>query len=400
MKISKLGKELQFSPIRKFNKYAIAAEKAGKKIYRLNIGQPDIATPPVFMEAIRNFDNPVLGYEASTGDLDLIDAVQKYFERLGVSYDQDDILITCGGSEALSMTLTSVIDQGDGVMLPEPFYTNYHSFITSAGGRIVPILTSPEDGYFYADPKLLQKSYRKECRAILLVSPGNPTGTVLSKEDMRVICDFAIKHDLWIISDECYREFVYDSCDLLSFAQFEDISERLVIIDSVSKRFSACGARIGFIATKNKELQDAVMKQAQGRLCCPTLEMKGAEALYRLDPSYFDAVREEYKSRRDCMFEALNKIPGVVCEKKPSGAFYMMATLPVEDAEEFLVWLLTEFDHNGETLMYSPAMDFYATEGNGINEIRFAYTKKKEDIIRAMELLGIALEQYKAAGHK
>jgi aspartate aminotransferase len=399
MKLSKNVTAMQFSPIRRFNGYAADAKKAGKKVYHLNIGQPDIVTPPEFMEAVRNFDENVLEYAESGGDTRLVNSVIGYFSRLGVTLAPEDILVTNGGSEALQMIFTSILDKDDEVMMAEPFYTNYHAFISAASGKIAPITTSPEDGYFYADSAKLEAAYNERCKAIAIVNPGNPTGCILSKEDMKVICDFAVKHDLWIVADEVYREFVYDGKEMSTFASFDEIADRLVIADSVSKRFSACGARVGFAITKNKELQDGLMKIAQGRLCCPTLEMMGAASLYELPGEYFNATRKEYEERRDCVYDGLMKIPGIVCQK-PGGAFYIMAKLPVESAEDFLMWLLTEFDDNGETVMYAPAEGFYATPGLGKNEIRIAYILNQKDLARAVELIRIGIEKYKAEGYK
>ncbi len=399
MKLSNNVMSMQFSPIRKFNGYAFDAKKAGKKVYHLNIGQPDISTPPAFLDAIRKFDENVLAYAESGGDLTLIDSIIRYFERLGASFKEKDILITNGGSEALQMVFACLLDPGDEVLMAEPFYTNYHTFISSAGGKIAPITTTPEEGYFYADAEKLEAAWNGRCRAIAIVNPGNPTGSILSEQDMKVICDFAVKHDLWIVADEVYREFVYDGGKMSTFASVPDIRDRLVIVDSVSKRFSACGARIGFAATKNEALQEGLLKIAQGRLCCPTLEMVGAAALYALPGEYFDEVRVEYEKRRDCVYRELMKIPGIVC-RKPGGAFYIMAKLPVESADDFLMWLLTKFDDQGETVMYAPAEGFYATPGLGKSEIRIAYILKEEDLVRAVELIRLGLERYKAEGHR
>ncbi len=399
MKLSQKVQEMQFSPIRKFNVYAIEAKAKGKKVYHLNIGQPDIKTPKAFMEAVKNFDSEVLAYAESGGLVQLQDAIAKYFQRFGMDIQREDVLITNGGSEALSMIYTCLLDYGDEVLVPEPFYTNYQTFISSAGGNIVPITTNAEEGYRYAFADRIEKVITDKTRAISLVNPGNPTGTILSREEMRVIADVAKKHDLWIIADEVYREFAYDGREMTSFGQLEDIKERVIIVDSVSKRFSACGARIGCIVSKNEELMANAMKLAQGRLCCPTLDMIGATALYELDPSYFNDVRAEYESRRDAVYEEIMKIPGVVCQK-PGGAFYIMVKLPVESSEDFLVWLLTEFEDKGETVMYAPIQGFYGTKGLGRDELRIAYVLNKEDLVRGVELMRLGLEKYKALGHK
>lgn len=391
--------KLDFSPIRKFNKYAAEAEKKGKKVYKLNIGQPDIKTPVEFMQAVRAFDDEVLEYAESVGLPELRTAIKEYFNSFDMDVEAEDILITNGGSEALTMTFASLLDEGDEVLMAEPFYTNYHTFVGLSGGKLVPITTSPEEGYKYAFADRIEKCITKKTKAISVVTPGNPTGGVLSLEDIRVIADVAKKHDLWIVADEVYREFVYDGLEMVSFGQLKDIKDRLIIIDSISKRFSACGARNGFIMSKNKTFIEHATKLSQGRLCCPTLNMIGAVALYGLDASYFDPIKAEYEDRRNALYDELMKIEGVICHK-PQGAFYMMAKLPVEDAEKFLIWMLSEFDDNGETVMYAPMAGFYGTEGLGKSEIRIAYVLDKNELVRSMEVLKHAIEKYKSLGYK
>lgn len=394
MRLSDKVNKMEFSPIRKFNPIAGATEASGVHVYHLNIGQPDIETPSVFMDAVKKFDAKVLAYAESPGLTSLQDAIIGYFKPFGVELERKNVLVTSGGSEALSMVFTSILNEGDTIMIPEPYYTNYRTFITAAGGEVTPITADPDKGYFFADEALLEASYRPTCKAIAVVNPGNPTGTILSKEDMEVICRFAKKHDMWVIADEVYREFAYDGRAMVSFGQMADYTDRVIIIDSVSKRFSACGARIGFIICKSDELNAALMKIAQGRLCCPTLEMTGAAALYQLPLNYFDSIKEEYEARRNILFEGLSKIPGIKVNK-PGGAFYMMVTLPVESADDFLMFLLEEFRDNGETMMYAPAEGFYATPGLGKNEVRLAYVLNKHDLQRSTEILGKALEAYK-----
>lgn len=399
MKLSDRVQAMQNSPIRKFNPMAAEAKAQGTKIYHLNIGQPDIETPPVFMEAIRNFDQKVLAYAESSGLAELQDAIIDYFKRFDMSLERKHVLVTSGGSEALTLVFLSLINPGDEVIVAEPYYTNYHTFITAAEGVIKPVTTYAEEGYKYAIRERLEKVVTDKTKMISLVNPGNPTGCILSRDDMRVICDFAKEHDLWILADEVYREFAYDGREMTSFGQYPDVEDRVIIIDSVSKRFSACGARIGCLVCKNDDFMANVMKIAMGRLCCPTLEMVGATAMYKMDPSFFDGVRKEYEHRRDVSYEALKKIPGVVCEK-PGGAFYITCKLPVENAEDLLVFLLKEFRDNGETVMYAPAEGFYATPGIGKNELRIAYILNADDMARGIELLGKGIEAYKAAGHK
>ncbi|MCQ4934984.1 MULTISPECIES: pyridoxal phosphate-dependent aminotransferase [Anaerotignum] len=399
MKLSDRVQAMQNSPIRKFNPMAAEAKAQGTKIYHLNIGQPDIVTPSVFMESIKGFDQKVLAYAESPGLPELQDSIIDYFKTFDMSLERKDILITSGGSEALTLTFLSLINPGDEVIVAEPYYTNYLTFIQAADGVIKPVTTYAEDGYKYAYMDRLEAAVTEKTKMISIVNPGNPTGCILSREDMRVICDFAKKHDLWILADEVYREFAYDGREMTSFGQYEDVADRVIIIDSISKRFSACGARIGCLISKNADLMANVMKIAMGRLCCPTLEMVGASALYKLDPAFFTEVRAEYEKRRNVSYEALKKIPGVVCEQ-PGGAFYITCKMPVENTEDLLVFLLKEFRENNETVMYAPAEGFYATPGLGKNELRIAYILNAEDMARGIELLGKGIEAYKAAGHK
>lgn len=393
MKISQKALECNLSPMRKFHPFAVEATSKGKKIYHLNIGQPDIETPPAYYEAIRNFSNPVLEYAASPGMPVLIKAVQKYYEKLGIHFEENEILITTGGSEALQMLMLSILDEGSEVIIPEPFYPNYNTFVRSAGGRIRPITTSPEGGYRYAFRDKLEAAYNENTRAIMFTNPGNPTGVVLSPEELRTIADFAKEHDLFVIGDEVYREFVYGGEKLATIGQFPELAENAVIIDSVSKRFSACGARIGAIITRNKELQQNLLKFCQARLSVATLDQVASAALYDVGPEYFEAVRKEYKLRRDTCYKKLLEIPGVIV-KDPEGAFYMMAALPVDNADTFQKWLLTDFDDNGDTVMFAPGEGFYATPGKGKNEIRIAYVLKQDKLERAMDLLALGIKKY------
>ena len=394
MQLSKRVQSMQFSPIRRFNVYANEAAEHGVKVYRLNIGQPDIKTPECFIEAIRNYNNTVIAYSESQGTSELHDAMIDYFNMYDMKYDRDNIIITTGGSEALNMIFTAILNVGDEVLMPEPFYTNYHTFITSAGGKVVPVTTVAEEGYHYADREKIEKRITDKTKAIVCVNPGNPTGTILTEEEIKLILDIAEENDLWVIADEVYREFAYDSRKITSFGMFEEYSERIVIVDSISKRFSACGARIGCAITKNKELYSGLMKLAQGRLCASTVDQVGAAALYRLDRSYYDNIRDEYESRRDAVYEEIMKIPGAVC-RKPGGAFYMTVKLPVEDIEDFLMFLLREYRDNNETVMFAPAQGFYGTEGLGKNELRIAYVLNREDIVRGVQLIAGGLKAYK-----
>jgi len=395
MKLSDKILSIAHSPIRRFYVYANQAVKDGKKVYFLNIGQPDIKTPQVYYDAINNFKEEVLEYAPSPGIPVMVEAIKKYYARYGMNYQDDEILITTGGSEAIQFTLTAIIDPGDEVIVVEPYYTNYSTFITVTGGKMVPITTVAENGYSYADKELIEKAITPKTKAMIVTSPGNPTGNVLSKDDMRMIADLAKKHGFFIIADEVYREMVYDGREMASMGEFEDAADHVIIIDSISKRFSACGARIGCIVTKNKELFSNLMKLAQGRLSAATLDQVGAAALYNeLPATYFDEVKAEYERRRNVCCEELQKIEGIVCEK-PAGAFYITAKLPVDNAEDFLVWLLTEFDVNGETVMFAPVEGFYVTPGLGKNEMRIAYVLKEDDLKKAMNIIRLGIEEYK-----
>ncbi|WP_206457771.1 pyridoxal phosphate-dependent aminotransferase [Anaerovorax sp. IOR16] len=393
MKFSSKIKQCNLSPIRKFYPYTVEAKKKGKKIYQLNIGQPDIKTPEAFFEAVKNFNAPVLAYAPSPGIPEMVQAIQKYYKGIGIDYAESDIVVTTGGSEALQIVLNCILDNGDEIIIPEPFYPNYNTFVKTTGATIRPLTTSVEEGYRYAVREKIEACINENTRAIMFTNPGNPTGVVLTQEEMRLIADIAKEHDLFVIGDEVYREFVYGGEKLASMGHFEDIQDNVIIIDSVSKRFSACGARIGTVITRNKELQQHIMKFCQARLSVPTLDQVASAALYSVPANYFDEVREEYKKRRDTIYAKLSQIDGVVC-KEPQGAFYVMAKLPVEDAEDFLVWLLTEFDDNGETVMFAPGGGFYATPDCGKNEVRLAYVLNQKDLERAMDLLAIGIKKY------
>lgn len=393
MKISQKIQQCNLSPMRKFHPYAVAAEAAGKKIYKLNIGQPDIKTPEQYFEAVRNFEQPVLAYAPSPGIPSMIDAIVNYYKGIGASFTAEDVIITTGGSEALSILFACILDDGSEVLIPEPFYPNYNTMIRCAGGVIKPIPTSPEEGYRYAVKERIEACITPNTRAIMVTNPGNPTGVVLTREEMQIIADIAKEHELYVIGDEVYREFVYGDEPLASMAQFKEIEQNVVVVDSVSKRFSACGARIGALISKNKELMGHAMKMAQARLSVATLDQVASAALYTCDSEYFAEMREEYKKRRDTCYEMIKKIPGVIVAE-PQGAFYMMAALPVDDADKFNQWLLEDFEDNMETVMFAPGGGFY-TGGKGKNEVRIAYVLKQADLERAMELLGLGIAKYR-----
>ena len=395
MQISINANRCEPSPMRKFHPLAVAAKKEGKKIYHLNIGQPDLPTPPAFYEAVHQFCDKTLEYEASPGRPILIDAVKKYYKELGVHLEDNDILITTGGSEALLFTCLSILDPYTEVIIPEPYYPNYTTFVHAAGGVIRALPTNPWEGYRYANRERIESLITPNTRAIMITNPGNPTGVVLDQQEMRMIADIAKKHNLFLICDEVYREFCYDDkFGVPTMAHFRDIDENLVIIDSVSKRFSACGARVGCVVTRNKELQAALLKFCQSRLAVATVDQVGAAALYSVDHDFFRICKAEYQRRRDTVIAKLRKIPGVVVEE-PMGAFYVMASLPVDNADKFQRWLLEKFSDRGDTVMFAPGAPFYETPGKGINEVRIAYVLKQEDLERAMDVLakGIALYQ-------
>ena len=393
MKFSSKALRCQQSPMRKFHPYAVAAAAAGKKIYHLNIGQPDIQTPPQLFEAVRSFHEATLAYAPSPGIPALIGAICSYYARIGVTLDAGNVLVTTGGSEALQIACNCILDDGDEIIIPEPFYPNYHTFVTTAGASIRPMHTKPEEGYFFADREKIEACITSKTKAIMITNPGNPTGTCLTREEMKMILDVAVEHDLYLIADEVYREFAYETGELLSFLQFGYGYENLILIDSVSKRFSACGARIGCLISRNVEFMAQALKYCQARLSVATLDQVAAAALYSVGPEYFAAVREEYHRRRDTVVRKLHEIPGVVCEC-PKGAFYLMAALPVDDAEKFQQWLLEEFDDHGDTVMFAAGGPFYATPGKGLNEIRIAYVLKQEDLERAMDLLALGIQKY------
>jgi len=396
MKVSDRVAAMQFSPIRRFNTFAFEAEAQGKTVYHLNIGQPDVETPAVFKEAINNFDRKVIAYAESGGVTELLDAMIDYMANMyDMHYERKNILPTNGGSEALILAFTALLNPGDEAIIAEPFYTNYNTFCNEVSGVLKPIDTKPEDGYAWATREQIEAAITPKTKVICALTPGNPTGRVLTLDEMKLVGEIAKEHDLWIISDEVYREFVYDGGEAHSFGQVDDIADRVVLIDSVSKRYSACGARIGAVISKNDEFMSCILKLAQGRLCVPTLEQVGAAALYRLDKSYYDEARAEYEGRRDAAYSEISKIPGVVCEK-PRGAFYMMAKLPVDDIESFLMFMLKEFEVDGETAMFAPAPGFYATKGRGGNEMRIAYVLSADKMKRACELIRLGVEAYNA----
>lgn len=400
MKFSSKIQACELSPIRKFHPYVLAAEAKGRKVHHLNIGQPDIETPKAFFDAVSNFGKAVLEYAPSTGVECYLEAVRDYYTNLGFPITCDDIMATHGGSEALEIIMSCILEDGDEILIPEPFYPNYSTFVEITGASIRPIPTDPEKGYRYATREQIEPLINAHTRAILVTNPGNPTGVVLNHQEMRLLADIAKEHGIFLISDEVYREIVYTGEKLSSMLEFQDAAENVIVVDSVSKRFSSCGARVGALISRNQELMTQAMKICQGRLCAATLDQVGAAAMYReLPAEYYTSVREEYQRRRDTVVESLSKIPGIRFSH-PDGAFYVMATLPVDDAEKLQYFLLEEFEDHGETVMYTPAESFYATPGKGRNEIRIAYVTNPAELSRSIELLGLGIAAYNARGEK
>jgi len=394
LKLSNRILNMQASPIRKLAPLAEAAKRAGKKVYHLNIGQPDILTPPIFFEAVRQFDEPVLKYAGSQGLPELIDSFIKYYKGWNIDFEQDEIMITNGGSEAIMFALMAVADYGDNVLIPEPFYTNYNGFSQVAGVNVTPFLTKAENGFHLPPEEEITSKINDRTRAILVSNPGNPTGVVYTKDEIQMLAKIAKEHNLFIIADEVYREFVYDGLEYTSFMHVEDIRDRVILVDSISKRYSACGARIGLVASKNKELMANILKLCQSRLCAPTIEMVAAAKLIETPVEYLKETNREYQKRRDVVYNALKEMLGVICEK-PTGAFYVVAKLPIENAEDFVKWLLTDFSVNNETVMISPAEGFYATPGLGKDEVRISYCLNCDDLKKAMNIIKLGLEEYK-----
>ncbi len=393
MKLSKRIQKMHQSPIRELLPIADIARNMGKKIYHLNIGQPDIKTPKAYFDAISHFNEPVLKYAISQGLPELRTSISNYYKRHNINFSADDILITNGGSEGLLFTLMALCDNGDEVLVPEPFYTNYYGFTIPIGVNITPITTNAHNGFRLPNKSSIVDLITNKTRALLISNPGNPTGVVYNESEIDMIAEIALENDLFIIADEVYREFLYDNLIYKSFGSIEIIKERVVIIDSISKRFSACGSRIGSVSSKNKELISQMVKLCQMRLSSPTLEQIGANALYNMDATYFNDIKIEYENRRNIVFNALSQMDGVICQQ-PKGAFYIIVKLPVDDAQEFAKWLLTSFDIDGETVLLAPAQKFYISEGLGYDEVRIAYVLNTEDLIKAMNILKSALQHY------
>jgi len=392
-KVSLKGQQMPESPIRKLVPYAEIAKKKGHKVYHLNIGQPDIKTPEVALNAVKNADISVLEYSHSAGFESYRNKLSKYYRDHGLPIDTADIIITTGGSEALLFAMGSTMDTDDEIIIPEPFYANYNGFSTASGVKVVPVISTIETGFALPPISDFEKLITPKTKAILICNPGNPTGYLYSKEEIMQLAELVKKHDLFLIADEVYREFTYDGDKHYSVMNIEGLEEHAIMIDSVSKRYSMCGARIGCIVSKNKAVMTTAMKFAQARLSPPTFAQIASEAALETPQSYFDDVITEYKDRRDTLIAELNKIDGVTVAS-PKGAFYCIVKLPIKNADDFAQWLLESYDLNGETVMIAPAAGFYSTPNVGLDEVRIAYVLKKEDLIQSVRILKEALHTY------
>ena len=393
-KISNRAVSMPASPIRKLVPYALAAKAQGTKVYHLNIGQPDIETPKTALDALKNIDLKVLEYALSDGNLDYRKQLEKYYHSIGFTdLNTDNFIVTNGGSEALNFALSVVCDNGDEVIIPEPYYANYNGFTNAIGVKVVAIPSSIDTGFALPKIEEFEKKITDKTKAILICNPGNPTGYLYTREELQKLAEIALKHDIVIISDEVYREYVYDGEKQISMLEFPELKENCIIIDSESKRYSMCGVRIGFLVTRSQSLHNAAMLFAQARLSPVLIGQILATAAHNDDAEYINSVREEYTKRRNLLVELLNEIPGVKCPK-PKGAFYCVAELPVEDADDFAQWMLESFSDNGETVMVAPASGFYSQPELGKKQVRIAYVLKSEDLKRSVELLKLALEKY------
>lgn len=391
--ISSRGAHMPPSPIRKLVPYADAAKKRGTKVYHLNIGQPDIETPQVILDAVRHNDMKVLEYSPSAGFESYRKKLAEYYERNDIHVAPDDIIVTTGGSEAILFAILSCMDAGDEIIIPEPFYANYNGFATSSGVKVVPIPSGIETGFALPPISDFEKAITPRTRAIMICNPNNPTGYLYSAEELNILKEICLGHDLFLFSDEAYREFCYDGRKHISALSLPGLENHAILLDTISKRYSACGGRVGAFVTRNREVISAAMKLAQARLSPPSFAQILGEAAVDLPDNYFDEIHREYNTRRDLLISRLNAMEGVMCPN-PGGAFYAMAKLPVEDSEKFCQWLLEHFSYNGATVMMAPAAGFYATPGKGKNEVRLAYVLNTEAINNAMDCLEEALKQY------
>ncbi|OYT10981.1 MAG: aspartate aminotransferase [Bacteroidetes bacterium 4572_112] len=391
--ISKKGELMPESPIRKLVPFAEAAKARGVKVHHLNIGQPDIKTPEVAMDAIRNFEPKVVEYSHSAGILSYRKKLVQYYKSVNIDVTPDEMIVGAGASEAILFSLQSCMDEGDEIIIPEPFYANYNGFAVNAGVNVVPISSSIESGFALPPIEDFEKAITPRTKAIMLCNPNNPTGYLYSREELEVVKQMVIKHDLFLISDEVYREFTYDNHEHFSVMNLEGLDQHVILIDSVSKRYSACGFRIGVMISKNKEVMATAMKFAQARLSPPTFGQVAAEAAIDTPAEYFTEALAEYKNRRDVVVDRINKMDGAFCPN-PKGAFYVVAKLPIDNADKFCRWLLEDFNLNNETVMLAPATGFYATKGLGMNEVRISYVLNVNDLNASMDCLQEAIKVY------
>ena len=392
-KISQKGIAMPESPIRKLVPFAENAKKSGKKVYHLNIGQPDIHTPKIALDAISSFSNSVVEYSHSAGFESYRKGLSKYYQNIDINVSYSDLLITTGGSEALLFALNSCLDDGDEIIIPEPFYANYNGFSISSGVKVVPIATNIDDGFALPSIQDFEKLISSRTKAILICNPGNPTGYLYSKAELESLKEIVVKNNLFLIADEVYREFAYDGEKHHSVLNISGIENHAIVIDSTSKRYSMCGIRVGCIVSKNKDVISTALKFAQARLSPPTFGQIAGEAALCTPQSYFDKVSKEYVDRRNVLVDGLNSIEGVICPK-PKGAFYAIAQLPVDNADEFAKWLLEDFSFEGETIMVAPAAGFYSTINSGFNQVRIAYVLNKDALKKAVQILKEALKVY------
>ncbi|MDI6833499.1 MAG: pyridoxal phosphate-dependent aminotransferase [Bacteroidales bacterium] len=391
--ISKKGQMMPPSPIRKLVPYADAAKKRGIKVYHLNIGQPDIETPQIALDALKNINLKVIEYSHSAGILSFREKLCKYYEENNIHVTPDDIIVTTGGSEAILFTFGSIMDNDDEVIIPEPYYANYNGFAINAGVKVVPVMSHIEENYALPPIEEFEKYITPKTKAILICNPNNPTGYLYSREEIEKLGELVKKHNLFLIADEVYREFVYDGTEHFSVMHLKGIEQNTILVDSVSKRYSACGFRIGMLVSKNKDVMTTAMKFAQARLSPPTFGQIAAEAAIDVDKSYFEAIKKEYVARRNVVIEGIKSIPGAYCPT-PKGAFYVMAKLPIDDSDKFCQWLLEKFNENNETVMLAPATGFYSVPERGLQEVRISYVLNVDDMKRSMELLKKAIEVY------
>ena len=391
--LSNRGKQMPPSPIRKLVPFADEAKAKGRHVYHLNIGQPDVKTPDKYFDAIQNHGREVLEYGPSAGFTSYRKKLVEYYKRYNINVEMENILVTTGGSEALIFAMMAITDPGDEIIVPEPFYTNYNGFATEAAAKIVPITSYIKDDFQLPPIDSIREKITDRTKAIMICNPNNPTGYVYSREEIEALRQIALEKDLFLLSDEVYREFCYDGLEHTSLMHMEGIDDRAIMLDSISKRYSACGARVGTIVTKNMDVINSALKFGMARLCPPTLEQLGAEASIDMEASYFDEVLEEYTNRRNIMVSMLSEMPGVVAPS-PKGAFYLIAKLPVDDADKFAQWLLTDFHVDNETTMVAPANGFYSTPNSGVDEVRIAYVLNVEDIKKAMNILAEGLKAY------